>query len=98
MGKFYPSRGVYPVWQTPLLPYKRDQIKMRDYVERWVIPHLSGLPHLPGEVNRPQIRKNIICLASPVLYFIFVSLEDLTIFIVLPQGVMVVYFYFRAGF
>ena len=36
MGKFYPSRGVYPVWQTPLLPYKRDQIKMRDYVERRV--------------------------------------------------------------
>ena len=48
MGKFYPSRGVYPVWQTPHLPYKRDQINMRDYVERRVIPHLSGLPYLPG--------------------------------------------------
>ena len=49
MGKFYPSRGVYPVWQTPHLLYKRDQINMRDYVERQLTPHLSGLPHLPGE-------------------------------------------------
>ena len=45
-----------------------------------------------------SVRKNIICLASPVLYFIFVSLEDFTIFIVLPQGMIVVYFYFRTGF
>ena len=32
---------------APHLSCKRDRIKMRDYMDRR-IPHLSGLPHLPG--------------------------------------------------
>ena len=43
---------------SPHLSCKRDQIKMRDYVDRWVT-HQSGLPHLPGvphlHVNRPLL-------------------------------------------
>ena len=43
-------------WGKPHLSRKRDQIKMRDYVDRRVT-HQSGLPHLPGvphlHVNRP---------------------------------------------
>ena len=41
---------------SPYLSCKRDQIKMKDYVDRRVT-HQSGLPHLPGvphlHVNRP---------------------------------------------
>ena len=41
---------------SPYLSCKRDQIKMRDYVDRRVT-HQSGLPQLPGvphlHVNRP---------------------------------------------
>ena len=41
---------------SPHLSCKRDQIKLRDYVERRVshqsgLPYLSGVPHL--HVNRP---------------------------------------------
>ena len=41
---------------SPHLSCKRDQIKMRDYMDRRVthqsgLPHLPGVPHLP--VNRP---------------------------------------------
>ena len=43
---------------SPHLSRKRDQIKMRDYVNRQVT-HQSGLPHLPGvphlHVNRPLV-------------------------------------------
>ena len=40
----------------PHLSCKRDQIKMKDYVDRRVthqsgLPHLTGVPHL--DVNRP---------------------------------------------
>ena len=45
------------VWD-PRLSCKRDQVKMRDYVDRRVT-HQSGLPHLPGvphlHVNKPYI-------------------------------------------
>ena len=41
---------------SPHLSCKRDQIKMRDYVDRRVT-YQSGLPHLPGVphlyMNRP---------------------------------------------
>ena len=44
------------MWQVTPPSCKRDQIKMRDYVDRRVT-HQSGLPHLPGvphpHVNRP---------------------------------------------
>ena len=43
---------------SPHLSCKRDQIKMRDYMDRRVT-HQSGLPHLPGvphlHANRPLI-------------------------------------------
>ena len=31
---------------SPRLSCKRDQIKIRDYMDRW-FTHLSGLPHQP---------------------------------------------------
>jgi len=41
---------------------QRDQIKMRDFVDRRVT-HQSGLPHLPGvphlQVNRPKDRHTL---------------------------------------
>ena len=51
-----PQLGEVTCGGSPHLSCKRDQIKMRDYMERRVIPP-SGLPHLPGaphlHVNRP---------------------------------------------
>ena len=45
------------------LSCKRDKIKMRDYVDRWVT-HQSGLPHLPGvphlHVNRPLVGQRML--------------------------------------
>ena len=44
---------------SPHLSCKRDEIKMRDYIDRRVT-HLSGIPHLPGvshlHVNRPLVK------------------------------------------
>ena len=51
-----PQIGEVTCSRSPHLSCKRDQIKMRDYVDRRVT-HQSGLPHLPGfphlRVNRP---------------------------------------------
>ena len=51
-----PQIGEVTCRTSPHLSRKRDQIKMRDYVDRRVT-HQSGLPHLPGvphlHVNRP---------------------------------------------
>ena len=45
------------------LSYKRDKIKMRDYVDRRVT-HQSELPHLPGvpylHVNRPLVGQRML--------------------------------------
>ena len=50
-----PQIGEVTRGGSPHLSCKRDQIKMRDYVDRRVT-HQSGLPHLPGvphlHVNR----------------------------------------------
>ena len=54
-----PQIGEVACGGLPHLSCKRDQIKMRDYVDRRVT-HQSGLPHLPGVphlyVNRPLKR------------------------------------------
>ena len=51
-----PQIGEVTCDRSPYLSCKRDQIKMRDYMDRRVT-HQSGLPHLPGishlRVNRP---------------------------------------------
>ena len=51
-----PQIGEVKCGRSPHLSCKRDQIKMRDYVD-WRVTHQSGLPHLPGVpylyVNRP---------------------------------------------
>ena len=51
-----PQIGEVTCGGSPHLSCKRNQIKMRDYVDRRVT-HQSGLPHLPGvthfHVNRP---------------------------------------------
>ena len=51
-----PQVGAVTFGGSTHLSCKRDQIKMRDYVDRRVT-HQSGLPHLPGvphlHVNRP---------------------------------------------
>ena len=51
-----PQMGDVTCGSSPHLSCKRDQIKMRDYVDRCVT-HQSGLPHLPWvphlRVNRP---------------------------------------------
>ena len=56
--------------ESPHLSCKRDQVKMRDYVDRRVT-HQSGLPHLPGvphlHVNRPLMshsEKKCTCFAD----------------------------------
>ena len=53
-----PQIGEVTCGGSPHLSCKRDQIKMRDYVDRTVahqsgLPHLLGVPHL--HVNRPYI-------------------------------------------
>ena len=51
-----PQIGEVTCGGSPCLSCKRDQIKMIDYIDRWVT-HQSRLPHLPGvpqlHVNRP---------------------------------------------
>ena len=51
-----PQLGEVTCGGSPHLSCKRDQIKMRDYMGRWVT-HQSGLPYVPGvpylHVNRP---------------------------------------------
>ena len=51
-----PQIGEVTCGGSPHLSCKRDQIEMRDYVDRWVT-HQSGFPHPPGVphlyVNRP---------------------------------------------
>ena len=53
-----PQIGEVICGGSPHLSCKRDQIKMRDNMNVW-LPHLSGLPHLPGflhlHVNKPLI-------------------------------------------
>ena len=46
-GSGGPQIGEVTCGGSPHLSCKRDQIKMRDYVDRRVT-HQSGLPHLPG--------------------------------------------------
>ena len=53
-GSGGPELGEVTCGGLPHLSYKRDQIKMRDYVDRRVT-HQSGLPHLPGF---PQLHVN----------------------------------------
>ena len=55
-GSGGPQVGEVTCGRSPQLSCKRDQIKMRDHMDRGVT-HLSGLPHLLGvpqlHVNRP---------------------------------------------
>ena len=55
-GRGGPQMGEVLCGGSHHLSCKRDEIKMRDYVDRRVT-HQSGLPHLPGvphlHVNRP---------------------------------------------
>ena len=57
-----PQVGEVTRGGSPHLSCKRDQIKMRDYVDRRVT-HQSGLPHLPGvphlHVNRPLVHLHV---------------------------------------
>ena len=39
--------SIYSLIWSPHLSCKRNQIKMRDYMDRRGLPHLSRLPHLP---------------------------------------------------
>ena len=64
---------------SPHLSCKRDQIKMRDYVERRVshqsgLPYLSGVPHL--HVNRPLRGWTHSCIISKL----FIHLGALQLF------------------
>ena len=47
-GVGVPQVGEVTCGRSPHLSCKRDQIKMRDYMDRRRLPHLSGLPHLTG--------------------------------------------------
>ena len=62
-----PQIGEVTCGGSPHLSCKRDQIKMRDYVDRRVT-HQSGLPHLPGvphlHVNRPLDYNGLALLAE----------------------------------
>ena len=49
-----PQIGEVTCRESPHLSRKRDQTKMRDYMDRRVT-HQSGLPHLPGVVPLPAI-------------------------------------------
>ena len=57
-GSGGPQIGEVTCGWSPNVSCKHDQIKMRDYMDRWVnlLPHRSRLPHLPGvpylHVNR----------------------------------------------
>ena len=42
-----PQKGVVTCGGSAYLSYKRDRMKMRDYVNRR-LTHQSALPHLPG--------------------------------------------------
>ena len=59
-GPFYMEVGDPREVRSPHLSCKRDQIEMRDYMDR-LVPHLGGFPHLPGvphpHVNRPKYMK-----------------------------------------
>ena len=50
-----PQIGEVTCGGSPHLSGKRDQIKMRDYVDR-LVTHQSGLPHLP---RAPHLRVNM---------------------------------------
>ena len=50
-----PQIGEVTCGGSPHLSCKRDQIKMRDYMDRW-ITHQSRLPHLPGVTQLLVIR------------------------------------------
>ena len=62
-----PQIGEVTFGGSPHLSCKRDQIKMRDYVDRRVT-HQSGLPHLPGvphlHVNRPLVFFSLLKFAT----------------------------------
>ena len=52
-----PQIGEVTCGGSPHLSCKRDQLEMRDYVDRWLshqsgFPHLTGVPHL--HVSRAQ--------------------------------------------
>ena len=56
---------------SPHLSCKRDQIKIGDYMDRWVT-NLSGLPHLPGvphlHENRPLLSTICPDVSSVILH------------------------------
>ena len=65
-----PQIGEVTCGGSPHLSCKRDQVNMRDYVDRRVT-HQSGLPHLPGvphlDVNRllmSHLKKKCTCFAD----------------------------------
>ena len=71
-----PQIGEVTCGGSPHLSCKRDQIKMRDYVDRRVT-HQSGLPHLPEvphlHVNRPLVVSFVSCffVLCYFCYFVF---------------------------
>ena len=67
MAKFYPGWEGYPVWQTGLAAlvghptYHVNVIKLKwEIIWTGELPHLSGLPHLPGP-NRPSEGRESSC-------------------------------------
>ena len=71
-----PQIGEVTCGGSPHLSCERDQIKMRDYVDRRVT-HQSGLPHLPEvphlHVNRPLVVSSVsgFLVLCYCCYFVF---------------------------
>ena len=85
-----PQIGEVTCGGSPHLSCKRDQIKMRDYVDRRVT-HQSGLPHLPEvphlHVNRPLVVSSVsgflvLCYCCYFLFF-FSSCSFFRVFVFL---------------
>ena len=61
-GRRGPQIGEVTCGGSPHLSCKRDEIEMRDYMDKRVT-HQSGLPYLPGvphlQVNEPKARHTV---------------------------------------
>ena len=76
-----PQIGEVTCGGSPHLSCERDQIKMRDYVDRRVT-HQSGLPHLPEVPHCKQALSRFFCLwlsCSLLLLLFFVFFQFLFI-------------------
>ena len=84
-----PQIGEVTCGGSPHLSCERDQIKMRDYVDRRVT-HQSGLPHLPEvphlHVNRPLVVSSVsgflvVCYVIVAILFFFSVLVHSFVFL-----------------